>query len=75
MFSAVKNKKNNHRERKDRKEPTTVKALSIIPNARHGYGRDGLYMMRRRWDYFVRNLLGAEPPREYEIGKQNPPTP
>ncbi len=49
--------------------------LLILPNARHGYGRDGLYMMRRRWDYFVRNLLGAEPPREYEIGKQNPPTP
>jgi dipeptidyl aminopeptidase/acylaminoacyl peptidase len=49
--------------------------LLILPNARHGYGRDGLYMMRRRWDYFVRNLLGAEPPREYEIGKQNPPVP
>jgi hypothetical protein len=24
-------------------------------------------MVRRRWDYFVRNLLGAEPPKEYEI--------
>ena len=24
-------------------------------------------MMRRRWDYFVRNLLGAEPPKEYQI--------
>ena len=24
-------------------------------------------MMRRRWDYFVRNLLGAEPPRDYEF--------
>jgi dipeptidyl aminopeptidase/acylaminoacyl peptidase len=49
--------------------------LLILPNARHGYGRDGLYMMRRRWDYFVRNLLGAEPPQEYEIGKKNPPAP
>jgi hypothetical protein len=29
-------------------------------------------MMRRRWDYFVRNLLGAEPPREYQIGKATP---
>src|SRR6185437_993538 len=28
--------------------------LLIIPNARHGYGRDSNYMMRRRWDYFVR---------------------
>ncbi len=42
--------------------------LLIFPNAGHGYGRDGRYMMRRRWDYFVRHLLGAEPPREYEIG-------
>jgi hypothetical protein len=24
-------------------------------------------MVRRRWDYFVKNLLGAEPPKEYEI--------
>jgi dipeptidyl aminopeptidase/acylaminoacyl peptidase len=42
--------------------------LLIFPNAGHGYGRDGQYMMRRRWDYFVRHLLGAEPPREYVIG-------
>ncbi len=42
--------------------------LLIFPNAGHGYGRDGAYMMRRRWDYFVRHLLGAEPPKEYEIG-------
>jgi dipeptidyl aminopeptidase/acylaminoacyl peptidase len=44
--------------------------LLILPNARHGYrGDDDHYMMRRRWDYFVRNLLGAEPPKEYQIGK------
>jgi hypothetical protein len=24
-------------------------------------------MMRKRWDYFVRWLLGAEPPKEYEF--------
>ncbi len=41
--------------------------LVIFPNARHGYGRDSLYMMRRRWDYFVTHLLGATPPKEYEI--------
>jgi len=41
--------------------------LVIIPNARHGYGRDGTYMMRRRWDYFVRWLMGTEPPREFEF--------
>jgi dipeptidyl-peptidase 4 len=27
------------------------------------------YFVRRRWDYFVRHLLGAEPPGEFEIGK------
>ncbi|HEX8208677.1 MAG TPA: DPP IV N-terminal domain-containing protein [Longimicrobium sp.] len=43
--------------------------LVIFPNARHGYGADSGYMMRRRWDYFVRNLMGAEPPREYQIGR------
>ena len=42
--------------------------LLIFPNARHGYGVDNNYMMRRRWDYFVRHLLGAEPPHEYRIG-------
>ncbi len=25
------------------------------------------YMVRRRWDYFVRYLMGAEPPKEYEL--------
>jgi len=24
-------------------------------------------MVRRRWDYFVRNLLGAEPPEGYAL--------
>ncbi len=42
--------------------------LIIFPNDRHGYrGASGTYMMRRRWDYFVKNLMGAEPPKEYEI--------
>src|SRR5690606_36845685 len=44
--------------------------LLIFPNARHGYSVDNNYMMRRRWDYFVRHLLGAEPPHEYRIGGQ-----
>lgn len=39
----------------------------IIPNARHGYGSASDYIMRRRWDYFVRYLIGAEPPHEYQI--------
>jgi hypothetical protein len=28
--------------------------------------------MRRRWDYFVRYLLGAEPPHEYEMHRPAP---
>lgn len=43
--------------------------LIVFPNAGHGFGALGSYMMRRRWDYFVRHLLGAEPPKEYEIGR------
>jgi dipeptidyl aminopeptidase/acylaminoacyl peptidase len=43
--------------------------LIILPHQRHGFGADSYYMTRRRWDYFVRHLLGAEPPPEYQIGK------
>ena len=41
--------------------------LVVLPNARHGYGADSFYMMRRRWDYFVQHLLQATPPKEYQI--------
>jgi dipeptidyl aminopeptidase/acylaminoacyl peptidase len=41
--------------------------LIIFPNAGHGYGAAGNYMMRRRWDFFVRHLLNATPPAQYEI--------
>ncbi|HEY5489789.1 MAG TPA: prolyl oligopeptidase family serine peptidase, partial [Gemmatimonadaceae bacterium] len=41
--------------------------LLLIPNAAHGYGAASNYMMRRRWDYFVRYLMGGEPPKEYVI--------
>ena len=40
--------------------------LILFPNRRHGFGNEP-YMMRRRWDYFVRHLLGAEPPPAYEF--------
>jgi dipeptidyl-peptidase-4 len=39
----------------------------ILPNARHGYGADSYYVMRRRWDYFVQNLMQATPPEGYVI--------
>jgi dipeptidyl aminopeptidase/acylaminoacyl peptidase len=41
--------------------------LLMIPNAAHGYGAASNYAMRRRWDYFVRNLLDEEPPKDYVI--------
>ncbi|MCG9971709.1 S9 family peptidase [Christiangramia crocea] len=41
--------------------------LIIFPHARHGYGDDYYYMMRRRWDYFVEHLMGATPPSNFEI--------
>ncbi|HVU84024.1 MAG TPA: DPP IV N-terminal domain-containing protein [Puia sp.] len=41
--------------------------LVLFPYAHHGYGMLSLYMMRRRWDYFVKNLLGKNPPKEFEI--------
>jgi len=40
--------------------------LLLLPNRNHGFGNEP-YMVRRRWDYFVRYLLGAEPPKEYEL--------
>jgi dipeptidyl aminopeptidase/acylaminoacyl peptidase len=42
--------------------------LIMIPNAAHGFGSASNYMMRRRWDYFVQHLMGATPPKEYQIG-------
>jgi dienelactone hydrolase len=41
--------------------------LLMIPNARHGYADATGYVARRRWDYFVTNLMGATPPKEYQF--------
>ncbi|HET7034171.1 MAG TPA: prolyl oligopeptidase family serine peptidase, partial [Thermomicrobiaceae bacterium] len=55
--------------------------MLIIPNTNHGFfdTRRGLeaqekhlsqghpYFIRKRWDHFVRSLLGAEPPAGYRI--------
>jgi dipeptidyl aminopeptidase/acylaminoacyl peptidase len=43
--------------------------LIMIPNSNHGYGAASNYMMRRRWDYFVKWLIGVDPPKEYAIGR------
>ncbi|MGH7504015.1 MAG: prolyl oligopeptidase family serine peptidase, partial [Longimicrobiales bacterium] len=39
--------------------------LIIAPDRAHGLNEP--YFIRRRWDYFVRHLLGVEPPPQYEI--------
>jgi dipeptidyl-peptidase 4 len=52
--------------------------LLLLPNRGHGFGNEP-YMVRRRWDFFVRYILGAEPPKEYELhppaGPRNAPQP
>jgi dipeptidyl aminopeptidase/acylaminoacyl peptidase len=47
--------------------------LVIYPNSRHGYGKYAAYQMRLRWDYFVKNLLGKEPPPQYEFKQGSDP--
>ena len=41
--------------------------LVWFPNQAHAYGPFENYMIRRRWDFFVKNLLGATPPEGYEL--------
>jgi dipeptidyl-peptidase 4 len=39
--------------------------LLIMPNEKHWFGNNP-YFVRRRWDYFVKHLLGVDPPH-YKI--------
>jgi dipeptidyl aminopeptidase/acylaminoacyl peptidase len=41
--------------------------MLLLPNQHHAYGPDTPYITRRRWDYFVRNLAGDTPPKEYAL--------
>ncbi|MDA7708203.1 S9 family peptidase [bacterium] len=41
--------------------------LILFPNKRHGYGDMSNYMMRRKWDYFVKNLKGLDPPSNFSF--------
>lgn len=42
--------------------------LLILPGQSHAFkGRANDYFIRRRWDYFVRHLLGSEPPTGYRV--------
>jgi dipeptidyl aminopeptidase/acylaminoacyl peptidase len=42
--------------------------MLIVPNMFHGEAGNP-YLIRRRWDYFVRYLLGVVPPEGFEIKK------
>lgn len=44
--------------------------LLLVPNRGHGFFLEP-YVMRREWDYFVINLLGAVPPKEYTFQKDS----
>jgi len=46
--------------------------LIVMPNRGHGFSGEP-YMIRRTWDYFVEHLLGAEPPREFDLGASRRP--
>jgi dipeptidyl aminopeptidase/acylaminoacyl peptidase len=39
--------------------------LIIAPDRGHGLNEP--YFIRRRWDYFVKHLMGVDPPAGYEI--------
>ncbi len=41
--------------------------LIMVPGAHHGYGAATSYIMRRRWDYFVKYLAGGTPPANYQM--------
>ena len=42
--------------------------MLLVPNMFHGEsGEHALYLVRRRWDYFVQYLLGVTPPANFEI--------
>nr|HEV7955170.1 DPP IV N-terminal domain-containing protein [Candidatus Acidoferrales bacterium] len=40
--------------------------MLFVPNMFHGEGGN-LYLLRRRWDYFVKYLLGVTPPKDFVI--------
>jgi len=40
--------------------------MLILPDMDHDVTQDP-YVIRRTWDYFVKHLLGKEPPADYAI--------
>lgn len=43
--------------------------MIMLPNRRHGYYSEP-FMMRKRWDYFVKHLKNTEPPKEFRFGEK-----
>jgi len=42
--------------------------LLVLPNQRHWpVGQAADYLVRRRWDYFIRHLQGSTPPKEFTM--------
>jgi dipeptidyl-peptidase 4 len=49
--------------------------MLFVPNMFHGEsGEHALYLVRRRWDYFVQYLLGVTPPPNFEIKEDRMPS-
>ena len=42
--------------------------MLMLPNRSHGFAREP-YMMRKRWDYFVKHLMAVTPPKEFTFSK------
>ena len=42
--------------------------MIMLPNRGHGYYSEP-FMMRKRWDYFVKHLKHTDPPKEFEFGQ------
>jgi dipeptidyl aminopeptidase/acylaminoacyl peptidase len=48
--------------------------MLFVSNMFHGEsGEHALYLVRRRWDYFVQYLLGVTPPTNFEIKEDREP--
>jgi len=45
--------------------------LLILPNDNHSFAGSNWYFERKKWDYFVRHLMGKEPPANYKITPAN----
>jgi len=42
--------------------------MLFVPNMFHGEsGEHAMYLVRRRWDYFVQYLLGVTPPTDVQL--------